>query len=520
MKFIENIKIEKLWHGGIGIATNSDGRKILIKWWPLPWSIVDIRVIKSKSDHIEWHISKIHFIEEEYSDWEILCPHYIYSPKDQKNIQDGILDAEARPPQKTGCGGCKRQIINYNKQLLIKKWLVEESFDIINKHVDYEAAESDNISNITINNPIPSPKIRWYRNKIEFSFGKYISAGERLSEWSVGFHKQWEFAKIVDIDECFLIDKKLNDVYKYLKNILATSGYDVYDQKFHRWVFRHLMLRQWQNTDQIMTVLAISDKYLSSPNDVFRIKDILSKNDFLKDHISTMVLVINNGLGDIMFAPDSILENLRWDWYIYESLKLGIKGEEVKRDENSLNFKISPQSFFQTNTSGAEVLFQTWIKILSDKLDNKNGLILDLYCGAGTIWLSMLTWNICKNIIWVDVVSSSISDANINASQNNLSDKAKFYCGKAEDIVKNLKDINNLTAIVIDPPREWLHPDVINFLLEIKKKYNYKLLYISCNPVTMARDIYMLMKSFKISEIQPMDMFPHTHHIENIWLLE
>ncbi len=703
IKIIENITIEKLWHGGIWIATHTDGRKILIKWWPLPKSIVDIRVIKSKSDYIQWHITKIHFISEEYSDWQILCPHYMYSPLDQKNMQDGILPTEIRPPQKTGCGGCKWQIVNYNKQLIIKKQLVVESFDIINKKnkiyiiddlssdrrsefrdiyleaakneltafwpidINYQQAyeatdlhwikkfnnpnrhyvflmdndniigmmicgptldtkwqntdiwwiwsvyiieshrnkwyaktlmdnciyhmyyklwiikttlqvsktqaaaikfykwygfdvvqeisnsdewylfewyemqyifdplnsntynlqkddddiylgeenhqkniKSDNNTYINILNPVPSPKIRWYRNKIEFSFGKYISEGQRLSEWSIGFHKQWEFAKIVDIDVCYLVDNIANNIYTYAKNLLMQTGYDVYDQKFHKWVFRHLMIRQWQNTWEFMMVLIVSDKFTSSPNDLLRLKDTFKNDPFLKSNITTMIVGINNWLADIMFLPDTVLDVLRWEWYIYETLNIL---------DQSLKFKISPQSFFQTNTSGAEVLFETSINILSHKLSNKKGLIIDLYCGAGTIGLSLLAWNICQNIIWVDVVESSIHDANTNALQNNMSATSKFYCGKAEDIVKNLKNISELTAIVIDPPREWLHIDVLDFLINTKKTYDFKLLYISCNPVTMARDINILLTCFEVSEIQPMDMFPHTHHIECIALL-
>ena len=404
MKFIENIKITKLGHWGIGIATHTDGRKILIKWWPLPWSIVDIRVIKSKTDHIEWHITKIHYIDPDYTDWEILCPHYIYD----KWWEDWKLKPQDRPPHKTWCGWCKRQIINYNKQLLIKKQLVEESFDIINRRDKSITCQSDNSHNIYINNPLPSPKIRWYRNKIEFSFGKYIVKNERLSEWSVGFHKQWEFAKIVDIDQCFLIDNKLNWVYKYAKNLLLETWLDVYDQKFHRWVFRHLMLRQWQNTDQIMAVLALSDKYISSPNQILQLKETLKSNEFLNKHISTMILVINNWLWDIMFAPDSILDVLWWNGNIYEELNI---------NNNKLKFKISPQSFFQTNTSWAELLFQTWIDILKSKLSDKWWLLIDLYCGAGTIWLSMMAWDMFDKLIWVDVVNSSIQDAKINRSE-------------------------------------------------------------------------------------------------------
>lgn len=503
MKFLENIKIEKLWHGGIWLANHTDGRKIIIKWWPLPWSIVDIRIIKSKKDYIEWHISKIHHIDPEYADGEIKCPHYIYEWINKPHwIEENNNESKANP--KKGCGWCKRQIINYNKQLIIKKWLVEESFDITNK--------SENTYNISINNPIPSPKIRWYRNKIEFSFGKYIYKWERLSEWSLWFHKQGEFAKIVDIDECLLIDSKLNQVYVYLKDILTKSGFDVYDQKFHKWIFRHLMMRQWQNTDQVMAILAISDKNFKSPNDIFALKDLIRSDNILSKYINTFVLATNNGLWDIIFAPDSKIENLWWDWYIYEELNI---------NNHNLKFKISPQSFFQTNTSGAEVLFDTWINILLWEIKQPWWTLLDLYCGAGTIWLAMMQSGLFDKLIWIDVTESSIRDANQNADINNMSDRSEFFAGKAESIVNNLKNLDQMSAIVIDPPREWLHPDVIKFLINMKKKTNYKLLYISCNPVTMARDIDMLLDSklFAIDSIQPMDMFPHTHHIENIWLL-
>ena len=191
-----------------------------------------------------------------------------------------------------------------------------------------------------------------------------------------------------------------------------------------------------------------------------------------------------------------------------------------------MTFRISPFSFFQTNTFGAEKLFSTAFQMLG----NFKGNILDLYCGAGSIGLSLLKLaqkekKSDTQLVGIEIVEDAIIDARHNAKINGLDEQSFFVASPAEKALANFPElqekINNLGVVVIDPPREGLHPNVIDRIANLKKEYPFKLLYISCNPVTMARDIELFIeKGFTCKEVQPVDLFPHTHHIEDIAVLE
>ena len=195
-------------------------------------------------------------------------------------------------------------------------------------------------------------------------------------------------------------------------------------------------------------------------------------------------------------------------------------------NETKLTFRISPFSFFQTNTLWAEKLFWTAFNMLW----NIEWNLLDLYCWAGSIGLSLLKQNNGKNkdseLIWIEIVEDAIRDANVNANINWLENQSFFVASPCEKVLNKFPEleekIKNIWVVVVDPPREWLHPNVIDWIGKLKKEYKFKLLYISCNPVTMARDIEMLVNEqwFSTKEVQPVDMFPHTHHIEDVCVLE
>lgn len=526
-QILKGIKVYKLWHGGIGIGSMPDGKKILIKGWALPGSIVDLTVVKRRKDYIEAHILETKKYDESFSDGEIFCPHY-YIAKGESVINEGT--------SKIWCWGCKWQMINYEKQLQIKQQLVEDSFKKITKE-----------------NPIrflpilSSPLQRGYRNKIEFSFWPYIQQTEEYRKlhkqgvedeeiekqgiikyklhdpWNCGFHKQGEFSKIIDVDRCGLISEEANALYWYLKKKCKESWLPIYDQKTHQGFFRHLVIREGVHTHQLMVNLSVSLDNLNAQTSELRntLLQEFKSDPFLKEKLTTFVITNNAGLSDTVRNEKSEPSIFWWEGVIHEELHFW---EET--DETVVTFRISPFSFFQTNTFWAEKLFSTAFKMLG----NFKGNILDLYCGTGSIGLSLLKLaqkekKSDTQLVGIEIVEDAIIDARHNAKINGLEGQSFFVASPAEKALANFPElqekINNLGVVVIDPPREGLHPNVIERIANLKKEYPFKLLYISCNPVTMARDIELFIeKGFICKEVQPVDLFPHTHHIEDIAVLE
>lgn len=507
---IENITIDKVGYEGIGLAKFHDGKKLIIKGGALPGMLCDLKVVKNYKDYAQCHIVHIHSFPPDYELSNIKCPHYIYN-------QNAVAEC------KSGCGGCKWQIASYDQQLDLKHQIVVDSF----RHYPHE---------IAVRPVLASPEIWGYRNKIEYSFGKFIKGrGEEkqiLSDRSLGFHRQWMFGKIVDIDQCFLVDMKVNKVYNHIKDILKNSEIPVYDQMMHTGALRHLMVRQAKNTNQLMVILSVHSNCHNYDGRV-GIMESFKTDGFLQEHVSTFILITNDGLADTVATRESTFEIIWGEGKINETLKIA---------DYDLQFDISPLSFFQTNTKGAELLYTTAIKLSREALKNASpNTILDLYCGTGTIGLSFLKSGIGKELIGIEEIVSAITDAKKNAIANDIPSGTHFFAGKAEKILQIKKSeknilssefvvqdalenfsgkISDLQLVIVDPPRSGLHEDVVNFLWELKN-YNpsLKICYISCNPVTLARDMKLLDTSYQADYIQPVDMFPHTHHIENIVIL-
>jgi 23S rRNA (uracil1939-C5)-methyltransferase len=330
------------------------------------------------------------------------------------------------------------------------------------------------------------------------------------------FHKQGEFSKVVDIDQCFLVSKKVHAIYKRIKSDLLDSWIPVYDVKTHQGCLRHLVIREWIHTWHCMVNLALSDKRLNEYPKYQRTLDLLIERWSKElEEVTTMVLTINNWLADIVHGSDSTTQPCRWEWVIYEWLQF----EWI----DLLRFQVSPFSFFQTNTLGAQQLF-THAKRLLGKSITWN--IIDLYCWSGTIGLSFLAQWIWKKVYGIEIVESAVKDAFNNAKINWLWDKCNFWAWKAEQLLlegslwEEAFVWNDI--VIIDPPRSWLHPKVVDFLRKSKERFWFMLLYISCNPVTMWRDMEWLLEwwVFVLEKIQPVDMFPQTHHIEVIGVMK
>jgi 23S rRNA (uracil1939-C5)-methyltransferase len=512
MKNLQGIKIEKIGYGGIGLARMPDGKRILIKGGALPGNIVDLRIVKQKKDYVEAHITDVKSYDPSVMDGEIFCPHF-FSSLEQRVLTD-------KEKTTIGCGWCKWQMMSYPNQLKLKQDIIQDAFTKIKKLVP----------ELSILSIIGSPQEKNYRNKIEFSFWKYVVKKDDqlnfLSDWSLGFHKQGEFSKIVDIHECGLISQKANQMYEYIKNLLRQSTLPVYDQKTHKGFFRHLVIREGVNTDQLLVNLVVSDQFLVDEDKKQSWNDLLLKfqqDEYLTKMVTTFVVTYNNGLADITRSVDSETKIITGEGVIYDKLIFApINNSESPQENNmvEVSFRISPFSFFQTNTLGAQVLFQAAARMVG----YTKGTILDLYCGTWSIGISFLKLGMGDKLVGIEIVEEAIVDAWHNAKIS-LGDQEVFFAATpAEKAFTNVPEISekleDLWLVVVDPPRDGLHKNVISTLGQLKKERDFKLLYISCNPVTMARDLELFLEQgFVLKQIQPVDMFPQTHHIETIWIL-
>lgn len=530
-QILHNVVITTVGFGWVWVGIAEDGRKILVKGSVLPHSTIDCSIFKVKKDYILAMPLRVVSVEPERADQTPHCPHY----------SNPLVSVPEDYVHKNGCGGCKWQLLSYPKQLELKTHLVEDSFRWVSYLLDLAPLQDI----------IPSPLTYQYRNKIEFSFGKYITkaSNDRKAKWlsntetviarkddeaihtsstnsdfsnyydrQLGFHKQGSYNHVIDVDQCYLISNKLHEVYNHLKQLCKESGLPVYDQKRHSWVLRHIVLRQGFNTDQILVNLVIAHEKINSKELDTLWADFEKKllsDTILRSHCNTFMITYNDTVSDAIRRAEAQTRILRWDGYIFEELKL-------KQAENPVRFRISPFSFFQTNTFGAQELFSKAASFI--QLPEGKTTIMDLYCGAGTIGLSLLSQWVGTDVIGIEIVEDAIRDAKYNAQLNGLSDKSYFVAGKTEALIATdpvIKEkIEQVWLVMLDPPREGLHKDVCVFLNDLKTKYNFQLIYISCNPVTLARDLDLLIEGWrKLETLQPVDMFPHTHHVEMISVL-
>lgn len=469
-EILKNITVEKLVFGGKWFARlksenkDIDGKAIFISGWVIPGSIINVRVLKSRKDFIEAQAQET--IQK--SPIEKLHPNNIYG-------------------MQAGCGWVN---IPYEEQLKIKAWQIEESlFHTKKLQPDFE------ISPI-----VASPLVDNYRNKIEFSFWKFISAKHEKNEhFNVWFHKQWEFSKIEDFDGTILISELANKIYKEIKDFAKNSWFPVYDQFNGEWFFRHIVIREAFFTKQIMIIFSINHTFPEIKNLDF-VKDFFQELAKKYPEIASIYLSLNNSKADVAIWE---LELIYGKKYIEEKL-LG------------LTFNISPKSFFQTNSYGAEKLYS---EVLSqvDANSLKDFTVLDLYGWTGTIWMVFAPH--AKKVVSVELVKDASEDGKENAWKNNITNM-DFVNAKVEVFLDDyIKSWEKADLLIIDPPRAGMHPDALPNILNFKTK---NIIYVSCNPATLARDLaYILQNSdYKITKVTPVDMFPHTSHIETIVTLE
>ncbi len=440
-----------------------DGKIIFVEG-AVPGDVVDIVITKNKKDWAEGRAVYFHTYSEERV--KPFCKHF------------GV------------CGGCKWQMLPYQKQLEYKQ---QEAIQNLKR-----------IGKVDIGEILPiigSDDTIHYRNKLEFTFSNKrfftteeigtISPEENKQYPALGFHAPRIFDKAIDIEECFLMDDINNIIRNTIRSFAKENNYSFYDIKQHTGWLRNIVIRLC-NTSELMVNMVLGYE------DETERKKLL---DYLLQQIpsiTTLLYTINSKWNDSIY--DLSPQNYYGKGFIIEQL-----GE--------YKFKIGPKSFFQTNTKQAEKLYN----ITKDFAPlTGNEIVYDLYCGTGSIGIFISKE--AKKIIGVDTIAEAIEDAKENATLNNIT-HADFFAG---DVIKICNDDffalhGKPDVIITDPPRAGMHEKLIIKLLEIAAP---KIVYVSCNTATQARDINLLSEKYYVEKIQPVDLFPHTHHIECVALLK
>jgi 23S rRNA (uracil1939-C5)-methyltransferase len=390
------------------------------------------------------------------------------------------------------CGGCKWQHMSYGAQLKFKQKSVSDALARIAK------IEVKHMLPI-----IPSPSDKFYRNKLEYTFSnkRWLNDGEnRVDEPmdmdALGFHIPGRFDKILDIHKCWLQADPSNQIRNTIRDFVKREGYSFYDLKAHSGALRNLIIRT-ATTGELMVIVVFAYA------DEAEIDKLMAFIAAEFPQITSLLYIVNHKKNDTISDQEVIA--YKGPGYIHEQMPDGRTGH--------VRFRIGAKSFYQTNSVQAQRLYE----ITRDFAGFAgNELVYDLYTGAGTI-ANFIARHV-RRVVGVEYVPDAIEDAKINSSINNISNTS-FFAGDIKDVL-NVDFVNTHgkpDVIITDPPRAGMHPDVVGRLMEIEAP---KIVYVSCNAATQARDLLVLKEKYDTVKIQPVDMFPHTQHVENVVLLE
>ncbi|WP_372947020.1 23S rRNA (uracil(1939)-C(5))-methyltransferase RlmD [Mariniphaga sp.] len=458
--FYEKVQIEDI--GSEGKALARIGNIVVFTKLVIPGDVVDLQVIKKRKKYQEAIVTQIHEFSKDRTD--AFCQHF------------GI------------CGGCKWQFLPYPKQLNYKQKQVEDQLKRIGK------IELPGIFPIK-----GSKKDTFYRNKLEFTFSdkrwlsaEEIESGEEIANLNaLGFHVPGMFDKVINIEKCWLQPDPSNKIRNFIYNFSLENGYSFFDIKQKTGLLRTLIIRT-SSIGETMVILSFFQ------NDRKKIKHLLEavKNQF--PEITSLLYVINQKGNDTIHDQE-ILQFYGRD-YIFEEME-------------GLRFKIGPKSFYQTNSEQAFELYKVAREFAGL---NGNEIVYDLYTGTGTI-ANFIAKN-AKKVVGLEYIPEAIEDAKENALLNQI-ENTYFFSGDIKDLLNEefIESHGRPEVIITDPPRAGMHSDVLKTILSILPE---KIVYVSCNPATQARDISILNDYYKTTKVQPVDMFPHTHHVENVVLLE
>lgn len=463
LPILERITITDVAAEGKALAKVND--LVIFVPYVVPGDIVDLQVKKKKHHYCEAVAIKFH----EYSNLrsEPFCPHF------------GI------------CGGCKWQCLPYDEQIKYKQKQVIDNLTRIGK--------------IELNNVLPilgSNKTIEYRNKLEFGFSKKrwltqeeIAGGQEYTQMNaVGFHTTGSFDKILPIEQCRLMD----NINNRIRNAVRDYGYEhnlsFYDLREHSGLLRNMMIRN-SNTGELMVVMQFCIMNDNEQKEAENVMHFLSE-EF--PEITSLLYVNNRKFNDTIGDQEVI---------VYKG------NDHIFLQMEELKFKVGPKSFYQTNTEQAYELY----KVARDFAGlTGNELVYDLYTGTGTI-ANFVAKN-SKKVIGIEYVPEAIEDAKINSQINDINNTL-FFAGDMKDILNKdfIEEYGQPDVIITDPPRAGMHKDVIDTILFAEPQ---RIVYVSCNPATQARDLTLLDEKYKVMGVRPVDMFPHTQHVENVVLLE
>lgn len=453
--------VERVDFPNKGIAVTDDGDRVIVKN-TIPGQKVEFVVNKVKHQRAEGRLMEV--IEKSPLETEEPCPHF------------GM------------CGGCTYQTVPYEKQLDMKLTQVKK---LISDAIGTEKESGYEFIGIH-----GSPKKSEYRNKMEFSFGDEYKDGPL----ALGMHKRGSFYDLVTVSDCQIVDEDFRTILKVTLDYFSKNNIPYFHRATHKGYLRHLLVRKATKTGEI-----IVDLVTSTQTEGFDEEELLAGFRYAlltrqyDGRFKGVLHTKNDSVADVVKNEGT--EVLYGDSYFYEEL-LGLK------------FKITPFSFFQTNSLGAEVLYETAREfILGDDKDSLNGkTVYDLYSGTGTI--AQLMAPVCKEVVGVEIVEEAVCAAKENAALNGL-DNCKFIAG---DVLKVLDEIEEKPDyIILDPPRDGIHPKAIGKIIEYGVE---NMVYISCKPTSLARDLQIFMaRGYRVEKICCVDMFPNTYHVETVVLL-
>ncbi len=425
----------------------------------IPGDVVDVELVRKKKNFAEAKVSQLKKASIHRVD--PFCDHF------------GV------------CGGCKWQHMDYGAQLTYKQKSVANALTRLGK-VDVSAME-------TI---LSAPETQYYRNKLEYTFSNkrwltHVDDEQATQEMNaLGFHVPSRFDKILDIEHCYLQQSPSNDIRNQLRAFALAQGISFYDLRQHEGALRNLIIRA-SSTGELMViaVFAYADEQTVEKTMAFL------QNEF--PQITSLLYILNQKKNDTIFDQDV---------HVYAGR------DHIFEEMEGLRFKVGAKSFYQTNSVQAYELY----KIVRDFASFEgHERVYDLYTGAGTI--ANFVARHVREVIGVEYVPSAIEDAKINSEINGI-DNTRFYAGDMKDVLtpQFIEEHGKPDVVITDPPRAGMHPDVAARLLEMEAS---KIVYVSCNAATQARDMALLGEKYAVQRIRPVDMFPHTQHVENVMLL-
>ena len=463
LPLLEKVTISDVAAEGKALAKVND--LVVFVPYVVPGDVVDLQVKRKKNHYAE--AVAVKFYEKSPLRVEPFCQHY------------GV------------CGGCKWQCLSYEEQIKYKQ---KQVFDNLIRIGKIELPEFMPISG--------SKKTVFYRNKLEFTFSnkRWLTEDEVKQDVkyeqmnAVGFHIPGAFDKVLAIDKCWLQDDISNRIRNAIRDYAYEHDYAFFNLRTQEGMLRNMMVRT-SSTGELMVLLQCK---ITNEGELAKMKELLQYVADSFPEITSLLYVINNKCNDTIGDLD--VEVFKGKDHIFEVME-------------NLRFKIGPKSFYQTNSEQAYELYKvarTFAGLTGEEL------VYDLYTGTGTI--ANFVARQAKKVVGIEYVPEAIEDAKVNSEINGITNTL-FYAGDMKDILTQdfINEHGRPDVIITDPPRAGMHNDVIDVILFAEPK---RIVYVSCNPATQARDLQLLDVKYKVTAVQPVDMFPHTHHVENVVLLE